>query len=119
MLQIDDEIVDPTKKVRRTLSSEASTEANATRKKKGKTGGIGPRSIVEKFSINKEALNMMHEVHGAYLGEILTTAQTICQNNQKGTVKPNILDLSLRLTNKRMGPKWNLHLCPIEGAAST
>ena len=106
MLRTDDELEDPTKKPRVSSSLTVSS-------KKAKAKGA---PIVEGFSISKEALQNVHQLLTHYMGEILKTAQTICQNGQKMTVRPDILDLSLILTNKQMGPKWNMQL---EAVAST
>lgn len=105
MLQNDDEVENPTKKVR-VSSAISKSSGKQTKQQRHQRGG----AIVDKFSISKEALQNIHDLTTYYMGEILKTAQEICQNGQKMTVKPDILDLALILTNKQMGPKWNMQL---------
>ena len=106
MLQMDVELENPTKKVRVLTSNDKNGSGKG--KKKNKREG----SIVEKFSISKRALQNINDLHAYYVGDVLEIAQTMCNNFQKVTVKPSILDLAWWLTNKRMGPKWNMQLEP-------
>lgn len=68
---------------------------------------------MEKFWISKEALQYIQALHAHYMGNILSSSQTICYNVKKKTVKSDILDLSRLFTNEKMGPQWNMKLVPI------
>jgi hypothetical protein len=114
MFQRDEDLENPNKKVR-VLSATSASKNRRGKNKRNEKGG----SIVDKFSISKEALEGVHILHTYYMGEILKTGQEICQNVQKMTVTPDILDLVSMITNKQMGPKWNMQMIPNDGNATS
>ena len=108
LLCVDEEIENPLKKAR--VPRPSSTEnGNKRSKRVGRKAGT---PIIDKFSISKEALHNVHQVHAYYMGEILKTAQEVVENGKKMTVTPDVLDLALVFTHKSIGPKWNIMLQP-------
>lgn len=83
-------------------------------RKKNKDDGLRGPNVLQSFSISKDALQNIHELHTCYMGEVLKSSLMMCQNSQKMIIKPNILDLACIITNKQIGPEWNMELVPID-----
>lgn len=83
-------------------------------RKKNKDDGLRGLNVLQSFSISKDALQNIHELHTCYMGEVLKSSLMMCQNSQKMIIKPNILDLACIITNKQIGPEWNMELVPID-----
>lgn len=126
LLRLDEEVVNPLKKVRPIVASTINDTTRDTnnddgvkkRKKSQRRKGGSP--IIDKFSISKEALQNIHQTHAFYVGEVLKTAQEIVDNGKKKiTATPDILDLALVFTHKSIGPKWNMMLEPQPSSLSS